>query len=77
MSFKTILLHLESESQVTHVLKAVVRLAGQYESHLIGTYIAHPLESYVTHTGQALVTAELIKVHMKGEIERVALLATY
>jgi molecular chaperone DnaK len=36
MSFKTILLHLESESQATHVLKAAVRLAGQYESHLTG-----------------------------------------
>jgi len=69
MPYKTILLHLENELQAPHVLKAAVRLAGQYQSHLIGTYIAKPLEPYVSSAGAAAYSAEIAKVVMKNEIE--------
>lgn len=72
MSFKTILVYLESEFKAVHLLKAAVRLAGQYESHLIGTYIAHPLEPYVARANEAAVSAEIIKIRMKVETEQAA-----
>jgi len=37
MSYKTILVHLDSEAEAPHLLKAAVTLASQYQSHLIGS----------------------------------------
>lgn len=68
MSFKTILVYLESESQARHILKAAVRLADKHKSHLIGTYVAHPLEPYVTRTLDAVDSTEILKIRMEDEI---------
>jgi len=70
MTYKTILLNLENESQVPHLIKAAVCLAGQYESHVIGTYIVRPLEPYVARMAAASYSAELAKVLMKTEKDR-------
>lgn len=76
MSFKTILLYLESESKATHVLKAAVRLAGKYESHLIGTYLLHRLEPYINRAGGGVISEDIIKIRMKVEIEQAGVLET-
>lgn len=72
MSFKTILAHVDSESQAPHLLQAAVQLAEQNQAHLIGTYVAHPLGPYVARAGASASSAELAKVIMKHEYEHAA-----
>ena len=72
MSVKTILVHLESETQAPHLLNAAVRLADQNQAHLIGTYIAHPLDPYVSGSGQIAISGEIEKILMKREYEQAA-----
>jgi nucleotide-binding universal stress UspA family protein len=70
MSYKTILVCLESESQATPLLKAAVRLADQHESHLIGTYIAHPIEMQMVRAAEAVGSTDILKVRIKDEVEQ-------
>lgn len=70
MSYRTILVHLESLSQAENLLKAAVQLAGQHQSHLIGTFVTHPLELYIARVSDAHTSGEIANALMKEQIER-------
>lgn len=74
MSYKTILVHLENESQATHLLSAAVRLAGQQQSHLVGVYVAHTIGAYTGRTSEAGISAEIAQIMMKNDIEQAGVL---
>jgi len=76
MSYKTIAVHLESEFQADHLLKAAVSLGNQYESHLIGSCVLQPLGPYVARAAGTSVSAELAHALQKTEFERADRLKT-
>lgn len=47
MSFKTVLLHLNSSQKCEPIIKAGVAIAEQHGAHLIGLYVVPPIVSYL------------------------------
>ncbi len=47
MSFKTVLLHLNSSQNCEPIIKAGVAIAEQHDAHLIGLYVIPPVVSYL------------------------------
>lgn len=70
MSFKTILVHVDRETNAQPLLKAAVRLAEQNQAHLIGTYVAHAMEPYIARLNELALSPEIMKTLMREEINR-------
>jgi len=62
MSYRTILVHLESKEQSANLLAGAVALAQQHNAHLIGMYVVPMPQAYVT--ADLPMPAELVQKHM-------------
>lgn len=72
MSYKTILVFLEERDHCDASLDVAVRIANAHEAHLIGVAIQRPFHTYSGLYADLGVSAELDKVLMEREKERLA-----
>ena len=63
MSYRTILVHLDSKEQSSNLLHGAVALAQQHNAHLIGIYVVPTPQAYVT--AELPMPTELVQEHMR------------
>ena len=70
MAYKTILLHLDNETQAQYLVKFAGNIASQYEAHLIGLFVIHPTQLYVGRAGGLGISAEFSSLLAKEQMDR-------
>ena len=70
MTYRTILLHLDSESQAPGLIRFACDMASKYDAHLIGLFVVRPFQMYVGSVAGLGVASELPTLLTKEQLDR-------